>query len=202
MTNSVDASKRRFLTTAATVVVGGAGAATMAVPFVMSMTPSARAQAAGAPVDVDISKIIPGQQLVVEWRKKPVWVLRRTEEIIADLASLNDTLVDPNSENTAQQPEYCKNGSRAIRDEILVLVGVCTHLGCSPTHIPKVEAASKGMGDDWKGGFFCPCHGSKFDLAGRVYKGVPAPTNLVVPPHHFQGDNLLVVGEEAKEGVA
>ncbi len=202
MTNSVDASKRRFLTTAATVVVGGAGAATMAVPFVMSMTPSARAQAAGAPIEIDISKIMPGQQLVDEWRKKPVWIVRRTDEIIADLESLNDDLVDPNSENTAQQPEYCENGSRAIRDEILVLVGICTHLGCSPTHVPKVEAASKGLGEDWKGGFFCPCHGSKFDLAGRVYKGVPAVKNLVVPPHHFQGDNLLIIGEEAKKGVA
>lgn len=201
MTNSVDASKRRFLTTAATVVVGGAGAATMAVPFVMSMTPSARAQAAGAPVDVDLSKIIPGQQLIVEWRKKPVWILRRTDEIISDLASIDDDLADPDS-TMEQQPEYCKNDSRAIRDEILVLVGVCTHLGCSPTHVPKVEAASKGLGDNWKGGFFCPCHGSKFDLAGRVYKGMPAPTNLVVPPYRFQDDNLLVIGEDPTEGVA
>jgi ubiquinol-cytochrome c reductase iron-sulfur subunit len=200
MTNSVDNSKRRFLTTAATVVVGGAGAATMAIPFVMTMAPSARAQAAGAPVEVPIDKIAPGQQMIVEWRKKPVWILRRTEEIIADLPSLDNKLADPNSD-MMQQPEYCKNELRAIRDEILVLVGVCTHLGCSPTHVPKVEAASKGLGDDWKGGFFCPCHGSKFDFAGRVYKGMPAPTNLAVPPYRFEGDNLLIIGEDT-QGVA
>lgn len=196
MSDSIDTSKRRFLTAAASVV-GGAGVAAVAVPFVVSMSPSALAQAAGAPIEVPIDKIESGQQLIVEWRKQPVWILRRTPEVIANLASLDNILVDPNSENVDQQPEYCQNGSRAIRDEILVLVGVCTHLGCSPTYIPEVEAESKNMDADWKGGFYCPCHGSKFDLAGRVYKGMPAPTNLVVPPHHFAGDNLLVIGETA-----
>ena len=196
MSDSIDTGKRRFLTAAASVV-GGAGVAAVAIPFVASMSPSAMAKAAGAPIEVPIDKIESGQQLIVEWRKQPVWILRRTPEVVANLTSLDAKLVDPNSDNPDQQPEYCKNGSRAIRDEILVLVGVCTHLGCSPTYIPEVEAESKNMDSDWKGGFYCPCHGSKFDLAGRVYKGMPAPTNLVVPPHHFAGDNLLVIGETA-----
>ncbi len=196
MSNTVDNSKRRFLTTAASVVVGGAGAAAVAVPFVASMLPSAKAKAAGAPIEVDISKLEPGQRITPEWRGKPVWILRRTPETIADLASLDDQLRDPNSENTDQQPDYCQNGTRSIRDEVIVLVGICTHLGCSPTFRP--ELAPEDLGPDWKGGFFCPCHGSKFDLAGRVYKGVPAPTNLVVPPYHFLGDNRIVIGEDAK----
>ncbi len=196
MSSTVDNSKRRFLTTAASVVVGGAGAAAVAVPFVTSMLPSAKAQAAGAPIDVDISKLEIGQQMTVEWRGKPVWIVRRSTATIENLASLDDLLRDPGSSVASQQPEYCVNETRSIRDEIIVLVGVCTHLGCSPTYRP--ELAPEDLGPDWKGGFFCPCHGSKFDLAGRVYKSVPAPTNLVVPPYYFQGDNRIVVGENAQ----
>jgi ubiquinol-cytochrome c reductase iron-sulfur subunit len=196
MSNSVDNSKRRFLTTAASVVVGGAGAAAMAVPFVASMLPSAKAKAAGAPVEVDISKLQPGQRIIPEWRGKPVWILRRTPATLGNLASLDHQLRDPNSENTDQQPDYCQNSTRSIREEIIVLVGICTHLGCSPTHRP--ELAPQDLGPEWKGGFFCPCHGSKFDLAGRVYKGVPAPINLEVPPYHFLGDNIIIIGKDAQ----
>lgn len=195
MSNTVDTGKRRFLTAAASVV-GGAGAAAVAVPFVSSMLPSAKAQAAGAPVEADISKLEIGQQMTIEWRGKPVWIIRRSTETIENLASLNDLLRDPGSSVASQQPEYCKNETRSIRDEIIVLVGVCTHLGCSPTYRPELAPADLGPG--WKGGFFCPCHGSKFDLAGRVYAGVPAPTNLVVPPYYFQGDNRIVIGEDAQ----
>jgi ubiquinol-cytochrome c reductase iron-sulfur subunit len=198
MSQSIDTGKRRFLTAAASVV-GGAGAAAVAVPFVSSMLPSAKAEAAGAPVEVDISKLESGQLLTVEWRGKPVWIFRRSPEALSNLQSLNDTLRDPASEVATQQPEYCQNDTRAIRDELMVLVGICTHLGCSPTYRPELAPAD--LGDDWKGGFFCPCHGSRFDLAGRVFQGVPAPKNLQVPPYHFQGDNLVVVGEDA-EGVA
>jgi ubiquinol-cytochrome c reductase iron-sulfur subunit len=198
MSQSIDTGKRRFLTAAASVV-GGAGAAAVAVPFVSSMLPSAKAEAAGAPVEVDISKLESGQLLTVEWRGKPVWIFRRSPEALSNLESLNDTLRDPASEVATQHPEYCQNDTRAIRDELMVLVGICTHLGCSPTYRPELAPAD--LGDDWKGGFFCPCHGSRFDLAGRVFQGVPAPKNLQVPPYHFQGDNLVVVGEDA-EGVA
>lgn len=198
MSNTVDNDKRRFLTTAASVVVGGAGTVAAAVPFVSSMLPSAKAKAAGAPVEVDISKLEFGQQMIVEWRKKPVWILRRSEGAIQELASLDDSLLDPNSDNTNQQPDYAKNPSRSIKDEFLVLIGVCTHLGCSPTYVPKVEAESRNLGDEWKGGFFCPCHGSKFDLAGRVYKGVPAPKNLAIPPYHFIGDNRIRIGDDSQ----
>jgi ubiquinol-cytochrome c reductase iron-sulfur subunit len=199
MSNSIDNGKRRFLTTAASVVVGGAGAAAVAVPFVSSMLPSAKAQAAGAPVEVDISKLEMGQLLTVEWRGKPVWIFRRSSETLSDLGTLNDKLRDPNSETASQQPDYCQNSGRAIRDDLMVLVGICTHLGCSPTYRPELGPAD--LGADWKGGFFCPCHGSRFDLAGRVFQGVPAPTNLVVPPYHFQGDSVVIVGQDA-EGVA
>ena len=200
MSNSVDNSKRRFLTTAASVVVGGAGVAAVAVPFVSSMLPSAKARAAGAPVNIDISKLVTGQQMTVEWRGKPVWIIRRSTQTIENLASLDSLLADPGSSVASQQPEYCKNNTRSIRDEIIVLVGVCTHLGCSPTYRP--EMAPEDLGPEWKGGFYCPCHGSRFDLAGRVYAGVPAPTNLVVPPYYFQGDNRIVVGEDTPQGVA
>lgn len=198
MSQSIDTGKRRFLTAAASVV-GGAGAAAVAVPFVSSMLPSAKAEAAGAPVEVDISKLETGQLLTVEWRGKPVWIFRRSPEVLANLETLNDSLRDPDSEVVSQQPEYCKNDTRAIRDELMVLVGICTHLGCSPTYRPELAPAD--LGAEWKGGFFCPCHGSRFDLAGRVFQGVPAPINLQVPPYHFQGDNLVVVGQDA-EGVA
>lgn len=196
MSNTVDNNKRRFLTTAASVVVGGAGTIAAAVPFVLSMNPSAKARAAGAPVEVDISKLEMGQKLTVEWRGKPVWVFRRSQETISNLATLNETLQDPNSDMTSQQPDYATNNVRAIKDEIMVLVGVCTHLGCSPTYRP--ELAPEDLGPEWKGGFFCPCHGSKFDLAGRVYQNVPAPKNLEVPPYYFIGDNRVLIGEDAQ----
>jgi ubiquinol-cytochrome c reductase iron-sulfur subunit len=189
-TDGVDTSRRRFLT-AATSVVGGVGVVAALVPFVRSMTPSARAEAAGAPVEVDISKLQPGEQLTVEWRGKPVWIIRRTKKNIEDLPSNDDMLVDPKSE-VPHQPAYAQNEDRSIKPEYLVLVGICTHLGCSPTYRPDLAPAD--LGPDWKGGFLCPCHGSRFDLAGRVYKGVPAPTNLVVPPYKFASDTQIIVG--------
>lgn len=195
MSNSVDTGKRRFLTAAASVV-GGAGAIAVAVPFVASVAPSAKAEAAGAPVLIDISQLEVGQLLTVEWRGKPVWVYRRSPAVLEALPTLDDKLRDPDSEVVSQQPKYCQNDLRSIRDEVMVLVGICTHLGCSPTYRP--ELAPDDLGEEWKGGFFCPCHGSKFDLAGRVYEGVPAPINLEVPPYHFQGDNTVIVGEHAK----
>lgn len=198
MSHNVDTGKRRFLTAAASVV-GGAGAVAVAVPFVSSMLPSAKAQAAGAPVEVDISKLEKGQLLTVEWQGKPVWLFRRSEETIETLVSLDDKLVDPHSEMASQQPPYCQNEARAIRDELMVLVGICTHLGCSPTYRP--ELAPEDLGKDWKGGFFCPCHGSRYDLAGRVFQNMPAPKNMLVPPYHFQGDNVVIVGESL-EGAA
>jgi len=191
-TEGVDKGRRRFLT-AATSVVGGVGAAYVLTPFVLSMQPSAKAQAAGAPVEADISKLEPGQKLTVEWRGKPVWIIRRTEQNLQDLPSLNDKLLDPASDNTAQQPEWAKNEHRALKPEYVVLVGICTHLGCSPTYRPDIGATDLG-GDDWKGGFFCPCHGSRFDLAGRVYSGVPAPKNLEVPPYKFLSDTSILIG--------
>lgn len=189
-TETVDLGKRRFLT-AATSAVSAVGAAFVAVPFVKSMSPSARAQAAGAPVEADISKMEPGQMLTVEWRGKPVWIVRRTEEVLTNLKALEGELSDPASEQS-EQPEYCKNADRAIKSEYLVTVGICTHLGCSPTYRPEMAPAD--LGPDWKGGFFCPCHGSRFDLAGRVYAGVPAPTNLVIPPHSYVSDSKILVG--------
>ena len=189
-TETVDLGKRRFLT-AATSAVGAVGAAFVAVPFVKSMSPSARAQAAGAPVEADISKMEPGQMLTVEWRGKPVWVVRRTEETLNDLKALDGILSDPASAES-DQPAYCQNAARAIKPEYLVTVGICTHLGCSPTFRPEMAPAD--LGPDWKGGFFCPCHGSRFDLAGRVYQGVPAPTNLVIPPHNYVSDTRILIG--------
>lgn len=189
--DGADKGRRRFLTTA-TTVVGAVGVGYVAVPFVLSWNPSARAQAAGAPVEADMSKLEPGQMLTVEWRGKPVWIVRRTEQNLADLASLDGMLTDPASD-AQQQPEYAKNAMRSVKPEYSVLVGICTHLGCSPTYRPDIGAADLG-GADWKGGFFCPCHGSKFDLAGRVYSGVPAPTNLVVPPHMYLSDSRILVG--------
>lgn len=191
---TVDRNKRRFLI-AATSAVGGAVAVVGAVPFVLSMFPSERAKAAGAPVEVDISKVEPGMLLNVEWRGKPVWVVNRTKEMQDSLTKLEPKLADPNSES-AQQPEYCKNIGRSIKPEISVLVGICTHLGCSPTY--RNDVGAPDMGSEWLGGFFCPCHGSKFDLAGRVYKDVPAPTNLEVPPHKYMSDTRLMIGEDSK----
>jgi ubiquinol-cytochrome c reductase iron-sulfur subunit len=193
--DGVNPVRRKFLV-AATSAVGVAGAVGIAVPFVGSWNPSAKAKAAGAPVKADISKIEPGQMIVVEWRGKPVYVLHRTPEQIEGLVSLNDDLKDPDSA-ISSQPDYITGIDRAIRPEFLVIEGLCTHLGCAPKFRPEVGAADLG-GDAWLGGFFCPCHGSKFDLSGRVYAGVPASTNLVVPPHSFEGDNVLVIGVDAE----
>lgn len=191
-TEGVNKGRRRFLT-AATSVVGGVGVAFAAFPFVAYWQPSARAQAAGAPVEVDISKLEPGQRVTVEWRGKPVWVVRRTEQMLATLSTLEPELRDPSS-NESIQPDYAKNPSRAIKEEYLVIIGICTHLGCSPTYIKAND--QHNLGDNWKGGFFCPCHGSLFDLAGRVYQGVPAPTNLTIPPYMYLSDSRLLVGED------
>ena len=191
---SVDQEKRKFLI--ATSAVGALGCAAAAVPFITSMTPSERAKAAGAPVEVDISKIAPGEMMTTEWRGKPVWIINRTDEMTAELTKHNDKLSDPNSDVTSQQPSYCKNPSRAIKPNLAVIVGICTHLGCSPS----AKMQPKGdMGDSWTGGFFCPCHGSKFDLAGRVLKGSPAPINLVVPPYKYLADNTLLIGVDTEE---
>lgn len=191
--DAVDTRRRRFLT-GTTVVIGGIGAAFAAVPFVSSFQPSAKAKAIGAPVEVDISKLEPGQRIIQKWRGKPVWVVRRTTEMVEDLKSLDGgALRDPES-NESAQPEYAKNAWRSEKPEFLVLVGICTHLGCSPSFLPELNAA--GVKQPWKGGFFCPCHGSQFDLAGRVYSGVPAPLNMEVPPYRFASDSLIVVGED------
>lgn len=191
----VDQGKRRFLI-AATTAVGGVAAVAVAAPFVISMTPSARARAAGAAVEVDISKIEPGSMITVEWRGKPVWVVSLTDDMAKSLAAQDDKLTDPKLEVTTQQPEYCQNATRSIKPNLMVMEGVCTHLGCSPS--PKLQP-NGDMGDDWQGGFFCPCHGSKFDLAGRVFKGSPAPINLMVPPHQYLSDSLLLIGEDKRE---
>jgi ubiquinol-cytochrome c reductase iron-sulfur subunit len=188
--DGVDTSKRRFLI-AATTVIGGVGAVYTAVPFLASWMPSERAKAAGAPVEADISKLEPGQMIRVQWRGKPVWVVKRTEPMLQELPKLKDRLRDPESAEP-QQPVYAKNIYRSIKPEILVLVGICTHLGCSPGFVP--EAVPQPYDAQWQGGFFCPCHGSKFDLAGRVYKGVPAPLNLEVPPHSYISESLILVG--------
>jgi ubiquinol-cytochrome c reductase iron-sulfur subunit len=190
--SGVDLKKRRVLTAAATVV-GAVGAGFVAVPFIASMQPSARAKAAGAPVEADISKLEMGQMLRVKWRGKPVWIVRRSPEMLAALPSLDASLRDPGSEQS-EQPEYCRNPERAINPEFFVAVGICTHLGCSPTYRPDMAPAD--LGADWKGGFFCPCHGSTFDLAGRVYQGVPAPLNLAIPPHQYLSDSQLLIGED------
>jgi ubiquinol-cytochrome c reductase iron-sulfur subunit len=188
----VDVGRRRFLTLT-TTVVGGVGTAFAAVPFVASLAPSERAKALGAPVTVDISKIEPGQQITAVWRRQPVWVIRRTPEMLASLDKVAGQLSDPESQ-VPQQPEYVKGAARAIKPEFMVLKGICTHLGCSPKFRPETPAPE--IAADWQGGFFCPCHGSKFDLSGRVYSGVPAPTNLIVPPHRYADDKTLVIGED------
>ena len=189
----VDKTRRSLVI--ATSVVGGAAAAGTAVPFVASMLPSERARAAGAPVEVDLSKIAPGQMEVVEWRGKPVWVIRRTKEMIESLKVGEAQLTDPGSESS-EQPEYAENEYRAAKPDLMVMEGVCTHLGCSP-QLRTAEAKAE-MGADWAGGFYCPCHGSKFDYAGRVFRGAPAPTNLKVPPYTFASETTLVIGEDKK----
>jgi ubiquinol-cytochrome c reductase iron-sulfur subunit len=190
----MDSSRRNLLL--ATSAVGGAAAVATAVPFVASLTPSERAKAAGAPVEADISKLAPGEMMTVEWRGKPVWILRRTPEMLASLDKTDDKVTDPASEEP-QQPAYATNKHRSINPEYLVTVGICTHLGCSPSEKFKVGAEG-GMTADWPGGFLCPCHGSLFDLAGRVYKSMPAPTNLEIPPHHYLADTTILVGEDGK----
>lgn len=194
----VDTSKRQFLTSALSVV-GAVGTGYLAVPFLSQMQPSAKAMAAGAPVEVDLSKMESGQLIRVAWRGKPVWILNRTPEVLSTLATLDDKLADPQS-NESMQPENSKNALRSIKPEVFVAVGLCTHLGCSPTFRPEI--APSDLGNDWKGGFFCPCHGSWFDLAGRVYRGVPAPTNLEVPPYRYVSDTLIIVGEDAEATTA
>lgn len=194
-TSDLDTARRRFLSRSVGVV-GAVGSAFVAVPFVASWMPSAKAKAIGAPVEVDISKLEPGQMMVENWRGKPVWILRRSPEVVEALSGLNNVLSDPDSEDE-QQPEYAKNQYRSIKPEYLVVTGICTHLGCSPQHYAPDRP--NDLGDDWVGGFFCPCHGSKFDLAGRVYQGVPAPTNLVVPPHKYISDSRLVIGLDQGE---
>lgn len=194
MTEKVDRSKRKLLI-AVTTAAGGVAAAGAGAPFVLSLMPSERAKAAGAPVEVDITTIEPGTMMVVEWQGKPVWVVRRTPKMLELLDKHDDDLADANS-SVDQQPEYCKNPQRSIKLEYLVVLGVCTHLGCSPTYRPEIGPAD--LSDKWPGGWFCPCHGSRFDLAGRVYKGVPAPTNLIVPPHKYLSDTRLLIGDDSK----
>ena len=189
----LDQSKRNLIV--ATSVVGGIASVGAAAPFVASMFPSERAKALGAPVEVEISKLAPGEMMIVEWRGKPVWIVRRTKEMLDSIRTSDPLVTDPTL-RVDQQPEYAKNEDRSIKPEILVLEGVCTHLGCSPQFKPK--EASADMGKDWVGGFFCACHGSKFDFAGRVYKGAPAPINLKVPPHTYLAETTIVIGEEKK----
>lgn len=192
----VDRSKRRFLV-AATSAMGGVAGVAVLTPFVMSMLPSERAKAAGAPVEVDISKVESGMLLAIEWQGKPVWIVNRTKEMLATLPKNDSKVLDPKSEQP-QQPTYCQNETRSIKPPYLVVVGICTHLGCSPTFRP--EMAPQDLGPDWDGGWFCPCHGSRYDLAARVYKGVPAPLNMQVPPHKYLTATRILVGEDAKKG--
>ena len=192
--NGVNKGRRRFLV-GATSVVGAVGAVGVAGPFVASWQPSAKARAAGAPVQADISKLEPGQRMTVEWRGRPIWIINRTPEMIERTEALGaDSLADPESE-VPQQPAYIQGGLRSIKPEIGVLIGICTHLGCSPLYRPEPDAEGVGV-DNWPGGFFCPCHGSRFDLAGRVFSNVPAPTNLEVPPYRFESDDIIVIGED------
>lgn len=192
--DGIDKDRRRFLTTTATAV-GGVGAVATAVPFISTMTPSAKARAIGAPIEVDISDIAPGERKIVKWQGKPVWILRRRQEDLDELAKPGDEIKDPESEEQ-QQPDYAKNLYRSISPEYLIVIGLCTHLGCSPTFVPK--EVENDLGPEWKGGFFCPCHGSLFDLAGRVYKGFPAPTNLLVPPHQYLTETRVLIGDDSE----
>lgn len=188
--DGVNNGRRRFLV-AATSVVGAAGVVGVAVPFVGSWFPSARAKAAGAPVKVNISKIEPGQQIIAEWRGQPVFLSRRTPEALAILDEMDSVLADPDS-TASEQPDYVHGRARSIKPELLVVMGICTHLGCSPLYKPEVAAAD--MGVDWKGGYFCPCHGSHYDMSGRVFRSQPAPLNLPVPPHSYETDDVIVIG--------
>jgi ubiquinol-cytochrome c reductase iron-sulfur subunit len=193
--DGVNAGRRRFLV-AATSVVGAAGAVGAAVPFVGSWFPSAKAKAAGAPVKVNVSKIEPGQQMVAEWRGQPVFIVRRTEEILSNLVKLEPQLADVESK-ASEQPSYVDPKTRSIKPEVLLLVGLCTHLGCAPSFRPEVAPAD--LGAEWVGGYFCPCHGSRYDLAGRVYKSQPAPLNLPVPPHTYETDDVIIIGVDQEQ---
>jgi ubiquinol-cytochrome c reductase iron-sulfur subunit len=192
--DDVDPERRRLLV--ATCVAGGAATAAVAWPFLASMQPSERAKALGAPVEADISALEPGQQMIVEWQGKPVWIVRRTQEMLATLSKDRAVLADPESKRS-EQPDFARNDTRSLKPELMVMVGICTHLGCSPT--AKFESNDPSMGANWPGGFFCPCHGSKFDLAGRVYANMPAPDNLPVPKYKFLSDTKLLIGDDSKE---
>lgn len=195
---TVDAGRRRFLT-ATTAAVGAVGVGIAAIPFIKSWSPSERAKLAGAPVTVDISALAVGQRIVVEWRGQPIWIVKRSEAILEALPTLDGNLRDPMSENPDQQPAYVLQDNpelRSLRPEISVLVGLCTHLGCAPEMVAEIRP--EPFDPNWKGGYFCPCHKSKFDMAGRVFEGVPAPTNLVVPPHHYADDNTIVIGVDPR----
>jgi len=194
--DGVDLKKRRTLTLA-TSAVGVVGAGFVIYPFLAAWAPSEKAKAAGAPVEADISKLELGQIMSVKWRGKPVWIVHRTERNLKDLPTLDPLLLDPNSDDTGQQPEYCKNPTRSIKPDYLVAIGICTHLGCSPTYRPDIAPAD--LGPEWKGGFFCPCHGSRFDLAARVFSGVPAPKNLEIPPHQYLSDTTILIGQDGGE---
>ena len=195
MSSENSVNKERRMLVVATDAVGAVGALAAISPLFVRMAPSERAKAAGAPVEVDLAKLEPGMLITEAWRGKPVWILHRTDEMLSRLGETAELVSDPDSK-LPMQPDYAKNVERSIKPQYLVLVGICTHLGCSPTQ--KLEAGeASGLGADWSGGFFCPCHGSKFDLAGRVYKGVPAPANLEVPPHQFLSDSRLLIGDDA-----
>ena len=187
--------RRRFLT-ATTAVVGAVGAGFVAVPFIKSWNPSAKAKLAGAPVTADISALAEGARMVLEWRGQPIWIVKRTRQMLDVLPTLDVRLRDPKSTNLDQQPEYARNEFRSIKPEISVLVGLCTHLGCSPEM--KAEIRPEPFDPNWKGGYFCPCHKSRFDMAGRVFQGVPAPINLLVPPHHYENDTTIIIGVDPK----
>jgi len=195
----VNQGRRRFLT-ATTAVVGAVGAGFVAVPFIKSWNPSTRAKLAGAPVTADISALEEGQRLIMEWRGQPIWIVKRSKQMLDVLPTLDARLRDPKSDNLDQQPAYAKNELRSIKPEISVLVGLCTHLGCSPEM--KAEIKPEPFDPNWKGGYFCPCHKSRFDMSGRVFDGVPAPINLLVPPHHYQDDNTIVIGVDPSSGGA
>jgi ubiquinol-cytochrome c reductase iron-sulfur subunit len=196
MSEQIKVNKTRRNLVVATSVVGGAASVAAAVPFVASMLPSERAKAAGAPVEVDISRMAPGEMAVVEWRGKPVWVIRRTKEMLESLKAVTPRLTDPASKSS-KQPKYAENEFRSAKPDVMVMEGVCTHLGCSP-QLKSAEAKAE-MGGDWAGGFYCPCHGSKFDYAGRVFRGAPAPTNLEVPAYTFVSENTLLIGEDPEK---
>jgi ubiquinol-cytochrome c reductase iron-sulfur subunit len=193
--HAIDPNRRRLVV--ATSVVGGAGIVASAVPFVASLTPSDRARAAGAPVEADFTRLEAGGLLTVEWRGKPVWILHRTPDMIARLGQIRDRLADPDSQRS-QQPDYARNPLRSRKPEYLIVEALCTHLGCVPSFRPDV--APRDLGPAWPGGFYCPCHGSMFDLAGRVYRNVPAPVNLVVPPYHYKAENQVVIGLHSEAG--